>query len=70
MVKNLLANVGDVKRCRLDPWVEKISWKRAWQPILLFLPEKSHGQRSLEGLQSIGSQRVRHDCKPLNTHSI
>ena len=49
MVKNLLANVGDVKRCRLDPWVEKISWKRAQQPILIFLPEKSHRQRSLEG---------------------
>ena len=47
MVKNLLANVGDVKRCRLAPWVE-ISWKRAWQPIPIFSPKKSRGQRRLE----------------------
>ena len=25
-----------------DPWVGKISWKRAWQPTLLFLPEGFH----------------------------
>ena len=28
---------------------------------LLFLPGESHGQRSLAGLQSMGSQRVGHD---------
>ena len=26
-----------------------IPWKRAWQPTPVFLPEKSHGQRSLAG---------------------
>ena len=35
------------KRCRFDPWVEKIPWKRAWQPTSVFLPGESHGQRSL-----------------------
>ena len=30
-------------------WVRKISWRRAWQPTLVFLPRKSHGQRSLMG---------------------
>ena len=35
-------------------------WRRKWQPIPLFLPGKSHGQRSPGGLQSMGSQRVRH----------
>ena len=34
---------------RVDPWVEKIPWRRKWQPV--FLPGKSHG-----GLQSTGSQ--------------
>ena len=24
------------KRCRFDPWVRKIPWRRAWQPIKLF----------------------------------
>jgi len=37
------------KRCRFDPWVEKISWRRAWQPTPTLLPGKFHGQRSLEG---------------------
>jgi len=40
-------------------WVGKILWRRKWQPTPVFLPGKSHGQRSLVGLQSMGSQRVR-----------
>jgi len=35
------------KRCGFDPWVGKIPWRRAWQPTSVFLPEESHGQRSL-----------------------
>ena len=46
VVKNLPANVGDIRR-RFSPWVGKIPWKRAWQPTPVFLPEESHGQRSL-----------------------
>ena len=30
------------KRPRFDPWVRKIPWKRKWQPISVFLPEKFH----------------------------
>ena len=32
-----------------DPWVGKISWRRAWQPTPGFLPGGSHRQRSLVG---------------------
>ena len=32
-----------------DPWVEKIPWRRKWQPALESLPGKSHGERSLVG---------------------
>ena len=32
-----------------DPWVGKISWRRAWQPTPIFLPGEFHGQRSLAG---------------------
>ena len=32
--------------------VRKIPWRRKWQPTLVFLPGKSHGQRSLVGLSS------------------
>ena len=35
------------KRCRFDPWVRKIPWRRAWQPTPVFLPGESYGQRSL-----------------------
>ena len=31
------------------PGSRKISWKRKWQPTPVFLPGKSHGQRSLVG---------------------
>jgi len=50
VVKNPPANAGD-KRRRLDPWVGKIPWRRAWQPPPVFLPGESHGQRSLAGYQ-------------------
>ena len=39
-----------VCQCRIpgfDPWVRKIPWRRKWQPTPVFLPKKSHGQRSL-----------------------
>ena len=32
-----------------DSWVGKISWRRKWQRSPVFLPERSHGQRSLAG---------------------
>ena len=37
------------KRSGFDPWVRKIPWRRAWQPIPVFLPGEPHGQRSLVG---------------------
>ena len=50
------------RRHGFDPWVGKIPWRRKWQPTPVFLPGKSHGQRSLEGYSlSIGLQRVEHD---------
>ena len=53
MIKNLPANAGD-KRCRLDPWVRKILWGWAQQPIPIFLPGESHGQRSPAGCSPAG----------------
>ena len=48
------------RRHRLDPWVRKIPWRREWQPIPVFLPGESLGQRNLL-CQSMGSQRFGHD---------
>ena len=33
----------------MDPWVGKIPWRRAWQPIAVFLPGESQAQRSQAG---------------------
>ena len=31
------------RRYRFNPWVRKITWKRAWQPIPVFLLRQTHG---------------------------
>ena len=48
------------RRCRFNPWVRKIPWRRKWQPTPVFLPGKSHRQSSLEGY-SPWDCRVRHE---------
>ena len=47
MVKNTPANSGDIMKLRFDPWVGKSPGRRKWHPTPVFLPGKSHGQRSL-----------------------
>ena len=42
------------RRPRFDPWIGKILWRREWQPTPIFLPGKSHGQRSLAGYSPWG----------------
>jgi len=37
------------KRLKFDPWAGQIPWRRAWQPIPVFLPREFHSQRSLVG---------------------
>ena len=37
------------RRCGFSPWIGKILWRRKLQPTPVFLPWKSHGQRSLVG---------------------
>ena len=35
-----------LRRYGFDPWVGKIPWSRKWQPTLVDLPGKFHGQKS------------------------
>ena len=49
--KESACSVGDTG---FDPWVRKIPWRRKWQLTLVFLPGKSHGQRSLVGYSPRG----------------
>ena len=60
-MKNLPANAGDVRDVGLIPW------RRAWQPTPVFLPGKSHGQRSLEGYSS--QVRKELDTERLSMHA-
>ena len=54
-------------RCLL-PWIRKTLWRRKCQPTPVFLPGKSHGQRSLEGYSPQDHKRVRHDSNWATTH--
>ena len=38
-----------LKRCRFSPWVGKIPWRRAWNPLQYSCLENLYGQRSLVG---------------------
>ena len=42
-------------------WVQKIPWRRAWQPTPVFLPGESPWAEELGGLQFVGSQRAGDD---------
>jgi len=53
VVKNLLPNAGDIRNM-----VRKIPWRRKWQPTPVFLPGKSHGQRSLVGYSPQGCKEL------------
>ena len=47
VVKNPTYQSRRRKRWGFSSWVRKIPWRKAWQPTLVFLPRKFHGQRSL-----------------------
>ena len=53
MVKNPPA----MQELQVQPWVGKISWRRAWQPTPVFLPGESHGQRNLAGYSPWGRRQ-------------
>ena len=57
MVKKLSANAGDAGL--IIGWEDPLK-KEILQPTPVFLPGKSHGQRSLVGCSPWGQKRVRH----------
>ena len=44
------------RRHGFDHCIGKIPWRKKWQPTPVFLPEKSHGQRSLVGYSPWGRE--------------
>ena len=59
MVKNLPANAGDIRYLGSVPGLGRFPWRREWLPTAVYFPGKSQEQAGR--LQSMGSQRVRHD---------
>ena len=64
MAKNPPANAGEEQQTR--SLGGKIPWRRKWQPDPVFLPGKSHGQRSLVGY-SPGGHEEPDTTEQLNT---
>ena len=64
------------KQCRrhktrkFHPWVTKIPWRRAWQPIPVFLPGESPWTEEPGWLLPIGLQRVGHNRSDLACRQV
>ena len=56
--KESACNVGDLGSI---PGLGRFPWRRAWQPTPVFLPGESPWTKVPGSLQSMGSQRVRHN---------
>ena len=61
--KEPICQCGRQKRYGFNSWVGKIPGRRTQQPILVFLPGDSHGQRHLVGYSPWG-------CKELNVTEV
>ena len=56
------------RRYRFDPWIQKIPWRRKWQPTPVLLPRQFHGQSSLMGCSPWGRQEfdtMEHWAQPI-----
>ena len=54
-------------------WVETVPWRRKLATIPVFLPGKSHGQKSLAGYSPWGHKRIRYNLATIQqvfTYSI
>ena len=56
VIKNLPVNAGHARGVGLIPGSGRFPESGKWQPSPIFLPGKSHGQRSLAGYSPWGLQ--------------
>ena len=58
-VENLPPNAGDIRYMGSIPGSGRsIPYRRKWQPTPVFLPEKSHGEKSLVGYSPWGHKEL------------
>ena len=55
LVAQMVKNCG---RPGFNPWVRKVPCRREWQPTLVFLPGKPHGQSRLVGYDPSGRKEL------------
>ena len=58
LVAQMVKNSLQCRRPGFDSLVGRITWRREWQPTPVFLPGKSHGQRSLMGFSPWGPKEL------------
>ena len=62
---SLVAHMGKNLLAMWETWGSFLGWedpwRKAWQPIPVFLPRESPWTEEPGGLQSVGLQRVRHN---------
>ena len=58
LVCSVVKNLPAVQDTRVQSLVEEIPWRREWLPTPVFLPGKSHGQRSLAGYSPRGHREL------------
>ena len=55
---SVVKNLPTMQDTGFDLCIRKIPWRRKWHPTPVFLPEKSHGQRSLAGYSAWGHREL------------
>ena len=68
VAKESACNAGHRRR-RFNPWIGKIPQSRKWQPTQVFLPGKSHEQRSLVS-DSLWGRKESDITEQLRTHLL
>ena len=54
LIAQSVKNLPATQELRFGSWVGKMPYRRKWQPSPIFLPEESHGQKSLAGYSPWG----------------
>ena len=57
------------RRHGFSPWIQKILWRRKWQPTSVFSPGKSHEQRSQAGYSPWGLKKSQTHLATEHTHT-
>ena len=58
-----LKNTPAMQESRADPWVGKIPWRKKWEPILVFLAEKSQDRwAAVQRVTKSATRLSKHAC--------